>query len=104
MSKVKQSKAGPAKTPSKTAPAKAAESKADKKTAPKALGGGDRGRYIAPVYIASLVLVFLGERVFSTFELLRYAVTGLGVLGAVGAAAARFVLAQDTEGERRQAE
>ncbi len=104
MSKVKKSGAGPAKSASsKAAPAKAVESKAVK-TPSKAPGGGDRGRYLAPVYLASLVLVFLGERVFATFELLRYAVTGLGVLGAAGATAARFVLAQDTEGERRQAE
>lgn len=62
------------------------------------------GRWMTPVYLASLVLVFLGERVFSTIEMLRYAVTGLGALGAAVSVAARFVTAQDAEGERRRAE
>ncbi len=86
----------------KKAPAPRQETQ--KKAAPKAPGGSDKSRFIAPIFLVSLVLVFLGERVLATFEMLRYGVTGLGVLGAAGATAARFVMAQDSEGERRKAE
>lgn len=86
----------------KKAPAPRQETQ--KNAAPKARENSDKSRFIAPIFLVSLVLVFLGERVLATFEMLRYGVTGLGVLGAAAATAARFVMAQDSEGERRKAE
>lgn len=60
--------------------------------------------WLVPAYVLSLVLVFAGERVFATIDALRYALTGLGVLGAIGATVARFLMASKMEGERRAVE
>lgn len=62
------------------------------------------GKWLVPVYVGSLLLVFAGERILVTIDALRYGLTGLGVIGAVGATIARFVVASGMEGERRAVE
>jgi hypothetical protein len=61
------------------------------------------GWWLAPAYAASLVLIYMGERVV-TSDGARYALSGLGVLGAVGSTALRFVEAGRGAFERRAAE
>ncbi len=58
---------------------------------------------LGPCYAASLVLIFVGERVV-TSDGARYALSGLGALGAIGATALRFVEAGRASGERRAVE
>lgn len=60
-------------------------------------------RALVPVYLASLVLLFIGERVVSS-EGVRWAFSGLGVAGAIGATLARFAGARRGDPERRAAE
>jgi hypothetical protein len=94
-------KAEPERKPepeSKPEPAEAAPS------APVA-DGGDRlallGPWLAIAYVAGLVLVFLGERVFDSTDAVRYAFTGLGAGVVVAATALRFFGASKVAGERR---
>jgi len=61
------------------------------------------GWLLGPCYAASLVLIFVGERVV-TSDSMRYALSGLGALGAFGATALRFVEASRASGERRAVE
>ncbi len=58
---------------------------------------------LAPIYLASLVLILVGERVV-TSDGWRYGLSGVGVAGAVVATALRFVLASRVSGERRSVE
>ncbi len=58
---------------------------------------------LAPIYVASLVLLFIGERVAPS-DGWRYALSGVGVAGAVVATALRFVLSSRASGERRSIE
>jgi hypothetical protein len=60
--------------------------------------------WLVPIYVISLVFVFIGERVLAPFEGLRYAVTGLGVAGAVITTVARLIVASRQQGERRSIE
>jgi hypothetical protein len=60
--------------------------------------------WLVPIYVASLALVFAGERVFSTIDAARYGFTLLGVAGAVFATIARFAVAGRMTGERRAVE
>lgn len=61
------------------------------------------GWLLGPCYAASLVLIFVGERVV-TSDSVRYAFSGLGALGALGATALRFIEASRASGERRAVE
>jgi hypothetical protein len=61
------------------------------------------GWLLAPCYVASLVLIFAGERIVLT-DGLRYALSGAGVLGAVATTAWRFVESSRATGERRAVE
>lgn len=62
------------------------------------------GPWLVPAYFAGLVLVFCGERVLSSFDALRYALTGLGLAVAVASTALRFVAASGpaAEGDERR--
>jgi gliding motility-associatede transport system auxiliary component len=60
--------------------------------------------WIVAAYAVSLVLVFLGERVFSTLTWLREGLTGLGVVGVLALTALRWLAVRATEGERRTVE
>ncbi|MBX3128576.1 MAG: Gldg family protein [Polyangiaceae bacterium] len=56
--------------------------------------------WVAPAYLAGLVLVFLGERVLSTLDSGRWAFTALGGLLVVAATTMRFLPRYRTAGER----
>ena len=76
--------------------------------AEKSAGGAPRsavpsipaGAWMVPAYAAALTLVFLGERVVSTIDSARYALSGLGVAALVVVTALRFVTAARAGGER----
>ena len=62
------------------------------------------GAWLLPAYLLSLLFVFVGERVM-TSDAGRWVVSGIGVAGAIGATAARFLLAaRSRDAERRKAE
>ena len=61
------------------------------------------GWLLAPGYVASLVLIFAGERL-GLADSTRYALSGAGVLGAVATTALRFVESGRATGERRAVE
>jgi len=52
-------------------------------------------------YASALVLVFLGERVFSTVSWLRQGFLALGVLGVLTLAVLRWIATRAADGERR---
>lgn len=95
-----------AKETKETKPAEApAKVEAPAPAAQKTGGGLEAvGPWLVPIYILSLVFVFAGERIFGTFDKLRYAFTGLGVAGAVLATVVRFILSGRRTGERRSVE
>jgi hypothetical protein len=55
-------------------------------------------------YASALVLVFLGERVFSTVSWLRQGFLALGVLGVLTLAVLRWIATRAADGERRSVE
>lgn len=59
--------------------------------------------WLGPIYAASLVLIFLGERVTTT-DTFRLALSGLGVAGALATTALRFVWTARVQNEGRAAE
>lgn len=61
------------------------------------------GAWLLPVYLGSLVLVFVGERLV-TSDGMRYALSGLGLAGAIGTTGLRWVLSGKGDGERRASE
>ena len=61
------------------------------------------GTWLLPSYVVSLLLVFIGERVV-TSEGARWALSGLGLAGALGTTAVRWILSGKGGGERRAAE
>ena len=61
------------------------------------------GWLLAPGYVASLVLIFAGERL-GLADSTRYALSGAGVLGAVATTVLRFVESARATGERRAVE
>lgn len=60
--------------------------------------------WVVPLYVGGLVVVYLGERVFSAFDSGRLVVTGAGVVAVLAATAARFVPTWQTSGERGRIE
>lgn len=60
--------------------------------------------WVVPLFVGGLVLVYLGERVISTFESGHWAVTGAGLLAVLAATAARFVPTWQVGGERGRIE
>jgi hypothetical protein len=70
---------------------------------PGAARAASYGTFLLPVYLVSLVLVFIGERIVTT-DAVRYAVSGLGVLGAIVITALRYTLSSNGGVERRGAE
>jgi hypothetical protein len=77
--------------------------KEEKSTTPAAVARVASSAPLLPIYLASLALVFLGERVVSS-DSLRYALSGLGVLGAAATTALRFARAGAGDAERQRAE
>src|SRR6185437_4512838 len=61
------------------------------------------GAWLLPGYLLSLALVFVGERIVSS-DAVRYACSGLGVLGALGTTGVRFARSGAGQGERGRAE
>jgi hypothetical protein len=61
------------------------------------------GTWLLPSFLGSLLLVFIGERIV-TSEGLRWALSGLGLVGAAGTTAVRWILSGKGGGERRAAE
>jgi ABC-type uncharacterized transport system/Domain of unknown function (DUF4350) len=57
--------------------------------------------WVAPAYVAGLMLVFLGERVLSTIGWLRLLLTGIGVLLIAVLTAVRWVAVRVSHGEAR---
>lgn len=74
--------------------------------APSAGAPGREGApgWVVPLYVGGLVVVYLGERVFSAFDSGRLFVTGAGVIAVLAATAARFVPTWQTSGERGRIE
>jgi ABC-type uncharacterized transport system len=60
--------------------------------------------WFVPVYVGSLVFVFLGERIFSGYDWARYAFSGVGTLGVVVSTVLRLAGAMRKQGERRRIE
>jgi len=60
--------------------------------------------WVAPAYVAGLVLIFLGERVLSTIGWLRGLLTGLGVLLVAVLTAVRWIAVRTSSGEARTVE
>lgn len=60
--------------------------------------------WVVPLYVGGLLLVYLGERVVSTFESGRWLVTGAGLGAVLAATAARFVPTWQSGGERGRIE
>ena len=60
--------------------------------------------WLVPLFLAGLVLVFLGERVMASLDTGRALTTGVGVLLVVGATALRFYPGFRADGERRKIE
>ena len=60
--------------------------------------------WVAPAYVAGLVLIFLGERVLSTIGWLRGVLTGLGVLLVAVLTVVRWVAVRTSSGEARTVE
>ncbi len=83
----------------KSGPAKAAAPT----PGPVILLSASYGAWLLPVYLLSLVLVFVGERVVSS-DGMRYALSGLGVLGATASTAIRFARSGTVSGERGRVE
>jgi hypothetical protein len=96
----------PAKVePIKVEPAKAEPTKTDTPaTATERASLADLGPWIAAIYAAGLLLVFCGERIVSTIDEARYALTGLGVAAMVITTGMRFAAAGRFQGERRKVE
>ncbi|MDI1444285.1 Gldg family protein [Polyangium sp. 6x1] len=91
--------------PKEAAPAaeKAPEGKADKGA--KAPAPPSYAPFLAPAFVGSLVLVFIGERLLGNVETWRLVISALGVLGAVVTTALRFVHASgEQDPERRKIE
>jgi hypothetical protein len=61
------------------------------------------GAFLLPAYLGALVLLFIGERIV-TSDSVRYALSGLGVLGVVATTAVRFSRSGGASGERGAAE
>jgi hypothetical protein len=74
--------------------------------APKAISANREGApaWVVPVYVGGLVLLYLGERVFSTFESGHWGATGPGLAAVLIATAARFVPTWQAGGERGRIE
>ena len=67
--------------------------------------GDSLAGWLVPVYVASLLLLFVGERVVPTDEVLRYAFSGAGLLGTVATTLYRLrTMAAAPTGERRSVE
>jgi hypothetical protein len=60
--------------------------------------------WVVAAYTVALVLVFLGERVFSTVGWLRETLTGVGALALLTLTGVRWMATRATEGERRSVE
>jgi hypothetical protein len=60
--------------------------------------------WVVPLYVGGLLVIYLGERVFSTFESGRWLVTGAGIAAVLAATAARFVPTWQAGGERGRIE
>jgi hypothetical protein len=70
-------------------------------------GGANREgapAWVVPLYVGGLVVVYLGERVLSTFDSGHWAATGLGIAFVLVATAARFVPTWQAGGERGRIE
>lgn len=57
--------------------------------------------WLVPAYVASLALLFAGERIVPGLDTLHYGLSGLGVLGIAAVTVLRFAQAARTTGERR---
>lgn len=62
------------------------------------------GAWMVPAYVGALMLLFLGERVFPTFDAARYTSSGLGVAIVALVTALRFAASMREQGERRAIE
>jgi hypothetical protein len=60
--------------------------------------------WLVPVYVGGLLVVYLGERVLSTFDSGHWAATGPGLVAVLAATAARFVPTWQAGGERGRIE
>jgi hypothetical protein len=70
-------------------------------------GGANREgapAWVVPLYVGGLIIVYLGERVLSTFDSGHWAATGLGIALVLVATAARFVPTWQAGGERGRIE
>lgn len=88
-------------------PVKAADkpAKADKPNEQGKPGLDRFAAWLGPIYVVSLVLVFIGERLLGTMDGARMAFSALGALGAAASVGLRFSLsASEKDAERRQIE
>jgi len=60
--------------------------------------------WLVPVYVGGLLVLYLGERVLSTFDSGHWAATGPGLVAVLAATAARFVPTWQAGGERGRLE
>jgi hypothetical protein len=60
--------------------------------------------WLVPIYVVSLALLFVGERIVPADEVLRYAFSGLGAAGALGSTLYRLRTMAAASGERRRVE
>ena len=83
-----------------------AMSEGKSQSAPKPVSASREGApsWVVPAYVGGLVLLYLGERVLSTFESGHWAFTGPGLAAVLLATAARFVPTWQAGGERGRIE
>lgn len=69
---------------------------------PAEAGGSGRGAptWVVPLYVGGLVLLYIGERILSTYETTRWIVSGLGLSSVLAATAIRFMPTHQAGGER----
>jgi len=91
------------KTKEAAAAPKEAPKPAKEAPAPQGPGGLDKlAPFLGAGFVVSLGLVFVGERLLGTIDGARMALSGLGVVGAVGTTALRFMLLAGQKDAERQ--
>lgn len=67
-------------------------------------GGAGAPAWVVPLYLGGLVLLYVGERILSTFEGLHWMVSGLGMTGVLAATVVRFLPSSQAGGDRGRIE
>ncbi|HVW29523.1 MAG TPA: Gldg family protein [Polyangiaceae bacterium] len=77
-----------------------------KKDAPKTISAAREGApaWVVPLYVGGLILVYIGERVLSTFDAGHWVATAPGIAAVLVATATRFVPTWQAGGERGRIE